>query len=137
MRSIIPLSCALALTGILNAQDLTWPDPVANHVIPMQSSAITHGPRLGNVTSNSVRVWVRTAQEVEFEVLARPHRPPFDEAAVTTANTLTASDFTGFAEVTGLQPNTAYAYAVRVAGEIIDSRNNIRDPWPTLSHTAR
>lgn len=132
MRSINLFACALALTATLNAQDLTWPDPVANHVIPLQSSAITHGPVLGNVTSNSVRVWVRAARGIEFEVLVRPQRPPFDDAAVSTASTLAANDFTGFAEVTDLQPNTVYAYAVRTDGEIIDSRNNIRDPWPTF-----
>jgi len=114
------------------AQDLTWPDPVANHVIPMQSSSVTHGPVLGNVTSKSVRVWLRTSKEIEFEVLVVPHRPPFEEASVTTARTDPQEDFTGFAELRGLKSNTVYAYAVRVGGEIIDTRGSLRDPWPTF-----
>lgn len=132
MRPLICILLAIASSATLNAQDLTWPDPVANHVIPMQSTPITHGPVLGNVTSNSVRVWVRADRELEFEVLVRPSQPPFDDAAITTATTTEASDFTGFAEVADLKANTVYAYAIRVAGEIVDSRNNIRDPWPTF-----
>ena len=136
LRTIICLSYAfIALSihnAVANAQDLTWPDPIANHVIPMQSSPITHGPVLGNVAADSVRVWLRAESELQFEVLVRPHRPPFADAAVTTATTKADHDFTGVAELTGLKPNTVYAYAVRVAGEIIDSRNDLRDPWPTF-----
>jgi phosphodiesterase/alkaline phosphatase D-like protein len=116
----------------VSAQDLTWPDPIANHVIPMQSTPVTHGPVLGNVTSDSIRVWLRADREIEFDVLIQPWRPPFDDAAVVTAHTVAANDYTGFAEVTNLKPNTVYAYAVRVAGEIIDIRENLRDPWPTF-----
>ncbi len=98
----------------------------------MQSTALTHGPVLGNVTATSIRVWVRADREIGFEVLVRPHRPPFDDAAVTKATTVAKADFTGFAEISDLRPNTEYAYAVRVNGEIIDSRDNLRDPWPTF-----
>ena len=114
------------------AQDLTWPDPVANHVIPMQSTDITHGPVLGDVTAKSVRVWIRAKSELEFEVLVVPQRPPFERALVTAGHTRQDEDFTGVAHVENLQPNTVYAYAIRVNGEILDSRNNIRDPWPTF-----
>ncbi|HIE99332.1 MAG: alkaline phosphatase D family protein [Fuerstiella sp.] len=129
---ILTLALLFVIHPSIYAQDLTWPDPVANHVIPMQSTALTHGPVLGNVTSRSVRVWLRADSQIDFEVLVRPHRPPFDDAAVTRATTAAQNDFTGFAEVVGLKPNTVYAYAVRVGDEIIDSRNSIRDPWPTF-----
>ena len=114
------------------AQDLSWPDPVANHVIPQQSTLITHGPILGDVRSDSVRVWVRSSKPVSFDVLLAESRPPFDTAAVFTATTTAAVDFTGFAEVKGLKPNTIYAYAIKVGNEIVDTRSNIKDPWPTF-----
>lgn len=114
------------------AQDLPWPDPVANHVIPQQSTPITHGPVLGDVRSDSVRVWVRSSKPVSFDVLLAESRPPFDTAAVFTAATTADVDCTGFAEVEGLKPNTVYAYAIKVGNEIVDTRGNIRDPWPTF-----
>ena len=114
------------------AQDLTWPDPVANHVVPQQSTPVTHGPVLGAVTSTSIRVWIRASEEIEFEVLVRPERPPFDVAKVTRGRTNPDEDNTGFVEVKDLAPNTRYAYAVRVDDELIDLRENFRDPWPTF-----
>ena len=129
---ILTAALLFVLQASLHGQDLTWPDPVANHVIPMQSTPVTHGPVLGDVTSDSVRIWLRADRQIAFQVLVRPHRPPFDDAAVTNATTVAENDFTGFAEVAGLKPNTTYAYAVRVGNEIIDSRDSIRDPWPTF-----
>ena len=126
------LCVLLVLPVIARSQDLSWPDPVANHVVPRQSTAVTHGPVLGDVNTNSVRIWLRAASEIEFEVLIRPNRPPFENAAVHRGRTLRAEDFTGFVEVGGLLPNTEYAYAVRVGGEIIDLRAEFKDPWPTF-----
>lgn len=134
--------CSVALSLILmqgfaatlHAQELFWPDPVANHVVPRQSTPITHGPVLGNVRASGVRVWVRADREVEFEVLTRPQQPPFDDDSTQrfTAVTNATQDFTGFAEVQNLRPNTVYAYAVRVNGEILDGRERVQDPWPTF-----
>lgn len=120
------------LTPLLSGQDLTWPDPVANHVVPMQSTPVTHGPVLGNITSDSIRLWLRADRELEFEVLLRQGQPPFDESPAAKSRTKAAEDFTGFAEIRDLKPNTRYAYAVRVGGEIVDIRENFRDPWPTF-----
>ena len=130
MKALLPL--VLMIPSCVLAQDLTWPDPIANHVIPMQSTPVTHGPVLGHVTSNSVRVWLRADRKIDFEVLVRPQRPPFEDAFVTKARTNAEEDFTGFAEVTGLKPNAVYAYAIRVGGEIVDPRGSLRDPWPTF-----
>lgn len=136
MKTLIILTVVFPLTSTAQttctAQDLTWPDPVANHVVPMQSTPVTHGPILGNITSDSVRVWLRASRETEFRILTRPQRPPFDQAQVTMAKTSAENDFTGFAQITNLKPNTVYAYAVQIDGELMDSRESIRDPWPTF-----
>lgn len=129
MKSLVLL--VVILPTLVCAQD-SWPDPVANHVIPMQSTAVTHGPVLGHVTANSVRVWLRASRRIEFELLVTPSRPPFEDATVTKATTSEEEDFTGFAEARDLRPNTVYAYAIRVDGQILDIRNSLRDPWPTF-----
>ena len=132
MKPLTALLC-LAFVRSAGAQDLTWPDPVANHVIPQQSTPVTHGPVLGNISATSVRVWLRANRELDFEVLVQPNPPPFvKDAETTAAKTNADEDFTGFAEVAGLTPNTVYAYAIRVNGNIVDIRGNIRDPWPTF-----
>ncbi|GAG24876.1 unnamed protein product, partial [marine sediment metagenome] len=50
-------------------EQLEWPDPVANHVFPFNSSDLTHGPLLGQPNSKSMRVWVRTKKPVEFSIV--------------------------------------------------------------------
>ncbi|MDA9857507.1 alkaline phosphatase D family protein [Rubripirellula sp.] len=132
---ILQLFSALLLfvpSSISVGQDLTWPDPVANHVVPMQSTPVTHGPVLGDLQSTSIRVWLRASKEIEFDVLVRPSSGPFDTARVTTAKTRADQDFTGYAQIDGLKANTVYAYAIRVGGELIDTRGDYHDPWPTF-----
>lgn len=135
----VPMVHCLLVTGATllvpsesDGQDLMWPDPVANHVIPMQSTPVTHGPILGNITSSSVRIWLRSEHEIEFEVLLQTQQPPFDMARTVRGTTAKEQDFTGFVEVEDLHPNTVYSYAIRVDGEFIDIRENLRDPWPTF-----
>ena len=115
-----------------HAQDLTWPDPVANHVIPMQSTVVSHGPVLGDVTATSVRVWIRARSQTKFQVLLQKNRPPFEDAVVVDGETKEDEDFTGYVQVNDLEPNTVYAWAIRVGGEIVDPRGSLRDPWPTF-----
>lgn len=129
MKALVLL--ALTVPAMAHAQD-SWPDPVANHVIPMQSTSVTHGPVLGHVTANSVRVWLRASREIDFELLVTPNRPPFEDSLITKASTTADEDFTGFAEARGLRPNTVYAYAIRIGGQLLDIRNSLRDPWPTF-----
>ena len=115
------------------SQSPSWPDPVANHVVPRQSTPVTHGPILGDVTANSIRIWVRGDSEFQFDVILQQDRTPFDDPIVGQGRTNKDEDFTGFVQVDGLTPHTRYAWAVRVAGEIIDPRGSFRDPWPTFT----
>lgn len=76
---------------------------------------LTHGPMLGMVTSDSVRVWGRTSDEGEFEV-------HYDVDPLTLSHTSQSGrtsvdhDNTGVVEVTGLDADTRYHFQVYVNG---------------------
>ncbi len=108
-----------------------WPDPVANHVVPYQSLGISHGPVLGGVTNSSIKVWIRTNEAMSFDVLAS-EQLPFDEALSATGATIESQDNVGWATLTGLKPNTHYYYAVAIKGEIVDTRAEVDQPWPSF-----
>ena len=129
--------CLLTFVSVLlpfslaHSQTLSWPDPVANHVVPYQSLGITHGPILGGVSVSSVKVWIRTQEAMPFEIRVS-ETLPFDGAASTRGTTIAGKDFTGWVEVSGLKANTHYYYAVVVRGEIVDTRHAVNQPWPSF-----
>ena len=129
---LVVLAVSLSGATLAMAQNVPWPDPVANHVVPYQSFAITHGPVLGGIRSDSVRVWIRCSEATPFEVLASPTIPFPDDAITVKAEVDPNEDFTGHVDVEGLQPNTVYHYAIRIGGEIVDTRASLEDPWPSF-----
>lgn len=108
------------------------PDPVANEIIPSPTTGITHGPLLGKVTPTSVRLWIRTVEPTDFEVVVTEHLPFTDENPVFTGSTTAGDDNTGFADITSLKPNTRYRYGVRMDGQLADIRVDFHDPWPAF-----
>ena len=130
----LPLLLVAALLTPLatSAQNVPWPDPVANHVIPYQRFTITHGPVLGGIHTDSVRVWVRCSEATKFDVLASTHIPFGDDSITVSAEVNPGEDFTGTVDVTGLSANTVYYYAIRIGGEIVDIRASLDDPWPSF-----
>ncbi|NNM31294.1 MAG: metallophosphoesterase family protein [Akkermansiaceae bacterium] len=74
---------------------------------------LTHGPMLGHVTADSVRVWVRTSDPGGFVVKYGPAR---DKLAGTSdsARTFMENDCTGSLTIEGLRPDTRYHYQVWV-----------------------
>ena len=76
---------------------------------------LTHGPMLGDVTANSVRVWARTSSPGSFEVHYGTAPPAMDSIS-RPASTYLRHDNTGVALVSGLQSDTEYHYQVWVNG---------------------
>ncbi|MEL6105792.1 MAG: alkaline phosphatase D family protein [Planctomycetota bacterium] len=74
---------------------------------------LTHGPMLGDVTSESVRVWARTSSPGPFTVHYGTDRSAMDAVAEPT-NTYLGHDNTGVVALTGLEPDTEYHYQVWV-----------------------
>jgi alkaline phosphatase D len=128
------ICCTLLVISVcgqhVQAQQTGWPDPIAGHVVPFETSGMTHGPLLGQLTANSVRVWIRTQQPTEFEVIFGTSLPLDADSRRVTGTTTVAADLTGTVSLTGLVPDTTYYYGVRINEQLADLRFDIPDPWP-------
>ena len=81
-------------------------------VVQAALASITHGPILGDLTSNSVRIWIRTDAPEVLEIvlhdeLSEPHS--FHHFPMTTSE---ESDFTTTLHANILKPNTTYTYTI-------------------------
>ncbi len=138
MRFLFRVAAALIFAGLsafssADAQKTAWPDPIANDVLPYSTSGISHGPLLGGVTADAIRVWLRTRQATEFEVICDTQIPFGDSAKTVVGETTAATDLTASVTIDGLRPNTRYYYGIRIAGILADLRPDTDDPWPSFS----
>lgn len=81
-----------------------------------EATILTHGPALGQVTAQTIRVWGRTSGpgSLCFHYGTDPARlASVSEAVPTTA----AHDFTGWTTITGLAADTRYTLRASVDGE--------------------
>ena len=92
---------------------------LAASVLPLHAERdpirLTHGPMLGHVTHDSVRVWARTSDPGEFLVKFGTAPGVLTETSAAASTTL-AGDNTGSVPVTKLKPDTRYHYQVWVNG---------------------
>jgi alkaline phosphatase D len=123
---------ALSIASPSLAQPVDWPNPVANDVIPYETTGLTHGPLLGGVTANSVRLWIRTREATRFEVVYDTRLPLDENSPQVTGETTAARDLTGVVELNGLAPHTRYFYGVRINAALADIRLDTTDPWPSF-----
>lgn len=121
------------LPPLARAQTTDWPDPIANDVLPYSTSGVSHGPMLGGVTANSIRVWLRTRQACRFEILCDTQIPFTAWAKVVSSETTAESDLTGHVIIDGLRPGTRYYYAVRIDKVLADLRADVGDAWPSFT----
>ena len=76
---------------------------------------LTHGPMLGHPTSSSVRVWARTSDPGEFQVLYGTEEAKL-ELISKPADTKIENDNTGYATLENLSPDQRYHYQIQVNG---------------------
>ena len=131
MRRLLAVLLIFASSN-LSGQETQWPDPVANHVLPYATGGLSHGPLLGAISENSVRVWVRTRTSTDFEVLYSESLPITPESARVAGKTTAASDNASAVQIDGLAPNTRYYYAIRIDGALSDLRPDFAAPWPSF-----
>lgn len=81
-----------------------------------RTHGLVHGPMLGVMRPDSVRVWVRTEKEADVEVKVFPGWDYAHPIASGRGRTKAGEDFTGIVAVSGLQPATQYGYRLFVAG---------------------
>lgn len=130
------LTATLIIAGICSctasAQLSDWPDPVANHVVPYQTSGLSHGPILGNPQATSMRIWIRTRKPVSFDILYSQTLPLNDKTPSIKGQTLGPNDNTGWVQLNNLKPNTRYYYGIRIRKYIADTRAEVDQPWPSF-----
>ena len=80
-----------------------------------QGGPLIHGPMLGCVTDRSAKFWIRTTEEVSFQVVLSEAPDQFIRSA--TVFTDAEHDYTAVAEVERLKPDTLYFYDVQVRGQ--------------------
>ena len=114
------------------AQDTRWPDPLANDVIPYATGGLSHGPLLGGVTDDSIKVWIRTRKPATFKVLYAEKLPLDNNSLAIAGKTTDQQDLTAFVKLPGLRAGTRYYYAIQIGDDFPDLRESIDDPWPSF-----
>jgi len=82
---------------------------------------LLQGPMLGVVTSKSAKFWIRTYNEVSFEIRVfknndKSRKIVSSSIGITSVN----NDYTGIATVIGLNPDMAYSYQLIINNKIVD-----------------
>ncbi len=134
LRPIVVAAAAATLAGPSAPAQIPeiWPDPVANDVLPYETSGLAHGPILGRPTDTSMRVWVRTRYPDEFRVVADTRLPLTEETPGVAGKTIEEDDNTGCVDLVNLQPNTRYYYGVMIDGQLADTRMDVDHAWPSF-----
>ena len=87
--------------------------------------ALTHGPILGAVTDNSIRIWGRADVAASMDVVVEQVGVPGTVQASTAL--AASSDFTGTVELLGLEPGSDYGYRV-----LLDAQQVFEGSFRTL-----
>jgi phosphodiesterase/alkaline phosphatase D-like protein len=130
--NFLALALTLSAAGAVHSQNTPWPDPVANEVLPILATGVTHGPILGRPTSSSIRLWVRTLEESEVEVVYDTHLLLREDAPSVTGRSRASRDMIALVDVGNLEPDTRYFYGLRVNGVMADLRMDFHDEWPSF-----
>lgn len=92
------------------------------------TQGVTHGPMLGQVTANSIRIWARCTRPEGFHVWYAEQPDLAGARRSASVRTSAEHDFTGSIELADLKPNTRYYYTLGVASGLIDLRRAGRLP---------
>ena len=110
----------------------SWPDEVANDVVPDYTLGLEYGPMLGQPTSHSLRVWIKTDTAKVFEVVYAKSLPLDDSSSAVAGRTLTHDDHTGYATLDDLAADTRYYYGIRIDHKLADIRKDYDSEWPSF-----
>jgi alkaline phosphatase D len=88
-------------------------------LIGRDSDELVHGPMVGNVTDRSAAFWVRTAEPATVEVTLSQQPDMSGPKRSQYVTTSAVTDFTGVAEVYGLEADAEYYYMVSSRGDVL------------------
>jgi len=74
-------------------------------MVRSSSVKLVHGPMIGDLTSDSVKIWVRASKESEIKVV-------IEGVTAERAQILAKNDYTAIIEIKGLDPDTFYHYQI-------------------------
>ena len=133
-RPLVLATLLLSLPYSIFAQGTrtTWPDEVANDVLPGYTLGLEHGPMLGQPTSHSMRVWIKTDTAKTFEVVYSQSLPLPADAVSVVGRTLADDDYTGHVTLDALAPDTKYYYGIRIDNKLADIRKDYHSAWPSF-----
>lgn len=80
----------------------------------LNPSRLIHGPMVGNVTTTSASIWVRTADEAKVRLLMKEGTLVSDEQTTSKA-----ADYTTILKFEDLQPNQKYSYHLLIDGKSV------------------
>ena len=101
------------LTGTKTGLEPIKNEPAFREFESMVQDPIPHGPMLGCISGDGVKIWVRTAGERKVAAYVQS-KGQSDGFLSETQTTSAADDHTGIINVKGLAPNTEYSYQVVV-----------------------
>ncbi len=82
---------------------------------------VTHGPILGHITHNSVKVWGRTSNPGNFQILYQEVGSSKSDSV--TVSTAIENDNTGWASLLNLKPDTKYEYHLQTGNSTSQKGN--------------
>ncbi len=78
---------------------------------------LVHGPMLGRMTDSGVSVWVRTVDQTQVSVAVSRSPEMTDPKVFGPVPSSAGDDFTAEVDISGLQADTEYHYAVKLGGD--------------------
>ena len=80
---------------------------------------LVHGPMIGDVSSDSAKIWIRTSQPTQLTITVNAKGADRLAAHIVEVNTSSDTENTGVAIVSGLRPQTNYHVTVNFEGKEI------------------
>ncbi len=91
-----------------------------NQYLASDKLHLLHGPLLGDITSNTAKIWFRTDQEVKVTLLLFEDRNSTLDTLRFIGMTSEERDYTDVIQIKGLQANTRYRYELWANGVKVD-----------------
>lgn len=119
---LIPLGSSILLSLVvlfLSVYVATFTSPIQAVSCNIETGGITHGPRVGFVSDNAAKVWVRSCETISVQVQYKKHTDDWSSAVESLASSTDSSqDNTAVVQIQGLNIDTDYDYRIKADGSL-------------------